>query len=669
MANIYDVAKRAGVSVSTVSAVVNETAYVSRGLQARVRAAIEALGYRPNLLARSLAKQKSHMIGMIVPDIVNPFWPQVVRGAEDKAHQAGYTLLLSNSDDDPEKEALYLNVFLAKRVDGIIIAKAPGRLQPKLAAQLKAAKIPLALMVRVSPGLAFDRVVLDDQDSAYEAVTHLVRLGYQRIGIINGLPGVSSTRARLAGYKKALKDARRQLAPALICHGDFRVDSGYRGGLDLLKQKPDAVFITNYLMAVGFMRALRQYQLRCPKRRHRHLRRSPVARLVRARPDHGEFSEVRARTRIVPRADRSPHPTGTAAAGGRAQERADDSRVVRVPDPARHHGHRMTSRPGSGQASVGARTYDVLAMGRSCIDLYAHQTGVPITAVTSYDAYVGGCPTNVIVGSTRLGLRTALLTAVGDDEVADHVLHFLRQEGVETKFIPRKPGRRTSAVIVTIRPPDDFPITFYRDNCADDGLTIEDVERSPIGDSRLVFVTGTGLSREPSRTATLWAAEQGRAAGATVVLNVDYRPALWPDAASFGSAARTLARMADLVVGTEQELEAATGQAADRDAVQRMLDLGAQAVVLKRGAAGATIWRQDERADVPPFEVEILNTLGAGDAFASGFLYGYLQGWPLERAARLGNASGAIVVGRHGCSIAMPRFAEIEAFVAGHGGW
>jgi 5-dehydro-2-deoxygluconokinase len=316
------------------------------------------------------------------------------------------------------------------------------------------------------------------------------------------------------------------------------------------------------------------------------------------------------------------------------------------------------------------RTYDVLAMGRSCIDLYAHQIGVPITEVTSYDAYVGGCPTNVIVGSCRLGMRTALLTAVGDDPVADHVLNFLGREGVETRFIPRKQGRRTSAVIVTIRPPDDFPITFYRDNCADDALAIDDVERSPIAESRLLFVTGTGLNREPGRTATLWAAEKGRTAATEVVLDVDYRPALWPDAASFGTAVRTLARSADLVIGTEEELEAGSGQSSADEAVRRMLDLGPTAVVLKRGAAGATISRQDgSKVDVPPFKVDILNTLGAGDAFASGFLYGHLQGWPLERAARLGNASGAIVVGRHGCSIAMPRLEEIETFVADSGGW
>jgi 5-dehydro-2-deoxygluconokinase len=318
----------------------------------------------------------------------------------------------------------------------------------------------------------------------------------------------------------------------------------------------------------------------------------------------------------------------------------------------------------------GSRSFDVLAMGRSCIDLYAHQTGVPITEVKTYDAYVGGCPTNVSVGSSRLGLRSALLTAVGDDEVADHVLHFLRAERVETRFIPRKAGRRTSAVIVTIRPPDDFPITFYRDNCADDGLTIEDVDRAPFEDARVVFVTGTGLSREPSRTATLWAAEKSRNAGATVVLDIDYRPALWPDAKTFGSGVRMLARMGHIVIGTEEEVEAATGQSDLQAAARQLLDIGPGALVLKRGASGATIFRPGGSCvNVPPFPTDILNTLGAGDAFASGLLYGYLQDWPLERAARLGNASGAIVVSRHGCSIAMPTMSEIDAFVAGRGGW
>src|SRR2546426_5886194 len=338
-------------------------------------------------------------------------------------------------------------------------------------------------------------------------------------------------------------------------------------------------------------------------------------------------------------------------------------------------GSACTPRPtGSAcMATDAPRTYDVLAMGRSCIDLYAHQIGVPITEVKSFDAYVGGCPTNVIVGAARLGLRTALLTAVGEDPVGDFVLHFLDEERVDTQFIPRKAGRRTSAVIVTIRPPDDFPLTYYRDNCADEALDVEDVKRAPVTDSKVVFLTGTGVNRETSRTATLAAAEISRRAGAQVVLDLDYRAGLWSDPASFGVAVRSLARLADLVIGTEQEVCLAADCANADLAAQRLvglINLGEGSLVLKRGAKGAMIWSGGPRSvEVAPFPVEILNTLGAGDAFASGLLYGYVHGWPLERAARFGNASGAIVVTRHGCSSFMPTIGEIKTFVEARGGW
>src|SRR5882724_10425686 len=176
--------------------------------------------------------------------------------------------------------------------------------------------------------------------------------------------------------------------------------------------------------------------------------------------------------------------------------------------------------------------YDVLVIGRSSIDLYAHEIGRPMTEVRSFDAYVGGCPTNVSVGTRRLGLRSALLTAVGDDQVGDFVTAFLEREQVETRFIPRKAGRRTSAVILTIQPPDKFPLTFYRDNCADRALTIDDVGRAPVRDSRVIFVTGTGLSHEPARDATLAAAADARTATVPVVDDIDYRPDQWDNVAA-----------------------------------------------------------------------------------------------------------------------------------------
>src|SRR4029077_488046 len=204
-------------------------------------------------------------------------------------------------------------------------------------------------------------------------------------------------------------------------------------------------------------------------------------------------------------------------------------------------------------ASPSQRAYDVLAMGRSSIDLYAHQIGVPITAVTRFDPYVGGCLTNVSVGTRRLGLRSVLLTAVGDDQVGDFVTAFLDREQVDTRFIPRKTGRRTSAVILTIQPPDRFPLTFYRDNCADRAITIEDVARAPVAESRVVFLTGTGLSHEPARAATFAAAAAARAAGVPVVIDIDYRADQWESPHVFSTQLRQLLRSATIAVGTEEE--------------------------------------------------------------------------------------------------------------------
>jgi len=313
-------------------------------------------------------------------------------------------------------------------------------------------------------------------------------------------------------------------------------------------------------------------------------------------------------------------------------------------------------------------TFDVLAIGRSSIDLYAHEIGRPMADVRTFDAYVGGCPTNVSVGTRRLGLTSALLTAVGDDQVGDFVTAFLDRERVDTRFIPRKPGHRTSAVILTIQPPDNFPLTFYRDNCADRALTLEDVAKAPVRESRLVFVTGTGLSHEPARDATLFAAADACAAGVPVVVDLDYRADQWDSRDVYSSNVRSLLRSAKLAVGTEEELAAAAGSADVGGGAAVLLACGLEALVVKRGARGSTIFRAGRPpADAAPFPVDVLNVLGAGDAFASGFLYGYLQGWTLERAARMGNACGAIVVTRHGCANFMPTLDEVSAFVAQHG--
>ncbi|MBL9135944.1 MAG: 5-dehydro-2-deoxygluconokinase [Verrucomicrobiales bacterium] len=335
-------------------------------------------------------------------------------------------------------------------------------------------------------------------------------------------------------------------------------------------------------------------------------------------------------------------------------------------------------------------SFDSVHMGRSSIDLYSNDVGSAFVDIKSFAAYVGGSPTNISVGGRRLGLKTALLTAVGQDPVGDFILNFLNQEGVVTQYIPRKAGRRSSAVVLGIEPPDKFPLVFYRDNCADIGLEIEDVLATPIAKARVFQFAGTNLSKEPSRSATLFAAELARQAGVKVVLDVDFRPDQWHDPRAFGVAVRSALRLTDIVLGTEDEINAAmltdpahvertrsvsdTKVRGDVDqAIRAMLSMGPRALVQKRGQHGARVHALGQGGDIesidaPGYPVEIANILGAGDAFAAGFLYGYLHGWSWRRAARLGNACGAIVVTKHGCANFMPTYDEVMDFVGQRGG-
>jgi 5-dehydro-2-deoxygluconokinase len=333
------------------------------------------------------------------------------------------------------------------------------------------------------------------------------------------------------------------------------------------------------------------------------------------------------------------------------------------------------------------RVYDILAMGRSSIDLYANEIGAPFTEIKSFAAYVGGCPTNISVGTRRLGLRSVVLTAVGEDPVGDFILSFLEREGVVTSFVPRKPGRRTSAVILGIEPPDKFPLVYYRDNCADIELAIDDVLAAPIAQSRALLISGTGLSREPSRSATLFAAEQAKSYGATVFLDLDFRPDQWHDAQAYGVTIRAALRLVDVVIGTADEVKAAALQDASvsvehsqvsgarvggdvMKAIAALLAAGPATLVMKRGSEATTVYSSGgEVIEAAPFPVEVYNVLGAGDAFASGLLYGYLNGWDWHRAARMGNACGAIVVTRHGCANFMPYEREALEFVEERGGF
>lgn len=338
------------------------------------------------------------------------------------------------------------------------------------------------------------------------------------------------------------------------------------------------------------------------------------------------------------------------------------------------------------------RTYDTLHMGRSSIDLYANEIGSPFEEIRNFGAYVGGSPTNISVAARRLGLKTALLTGLGEDRVGDFILHFLNREGVETQFSPRKPGHRSSAVVLGIEPPDKFPLVFYRDNCADIELSIDDVLAAPVADSRVLQFAGTNLCKDPSRSATIFAAELAQQVNTKVVFDLDFRPDQWHDPRAFGVTVRSVLPHVDIVIGTDDEINAAmlvdAGQislthsqvsdarvAGDTDqAIEALLALGPSALLQKRGEDGVRLHLKHddgsvERIDVPGYPLEICNILGAGDAFGGGFLYGYVNDWGWYKSARLGNACGAIVVTKHGCANFMPTMPEVLAFVEGHGGF
>src|SRR5258708_532737 len=264
-ASISDVARESGVSIFTVSAVVNNKSHVGKNLRQRVENAIRKLNYRPNLIARSLIKQKTQTIGMIVPGIANPFFPMGVPGAEDAAQKQGYNLLLCNSDDSLAKEDSAVELLLSKRVDGILLTKATGDFSPALRQMIKEVNIPFVLVMRTYPQLTKDAVISDDYQGAYDAVCHLARAGRRRIGMISGPLKISNAKERVRGFKDALEENHLPCEPELVVEGDYRIESGFRAGHALLSHRPDGIYVANHLMTIGLLKAVDEMGLKCPE--------------------------------------------------------------------------------------------------------------------------------------------------------------------------------------------------------------------------------------------------------------------------------------------------------------------------------------------------------------------------------------------------------------------
>lgn len=316
------------------------------------------------------------------------------------------------------------------------------------------------------------------------------------------------------------------------------------------------------------------------------------------------------------------------------------------------------------------------------MDLFSQTIGVPFEEIEGFDTSVGGSPTNIAIGTSRLGLNSMVLTAVGDDNVGKFVLAYLQKEKVRTDCIPIKAGNRTGLAIVAVQPPDRFPLVFYRQDPADIHLTLDDAVATPIDETRLLSISGTAMSRGSCREVTLYMAEQASVSGITTFIDLDFRPDEWKHPLDYGLNMRSLLPWVDVVIGTEEEVIAALGSEPDnvmrkesitqaqREEMMTKVQLqlenrhGPGTWVIKKGPGGVSIYtRQDSTLNVPGFDVEVVNTVGAGDSFASGLIYGYLKGWDWFRSARFANACGAITVTRHGCSKALPYKQEVLRFM------
>ncbi len=325
---------------------------------------------------------------------------------------------------------------------------------------------------------------------------------------------------------------------------------------------------------------------------------------------------------------------------------------------------------------------DLVCIGRTCVDLYAEQEGARLEDVQSFRKYVGGSAANIALNTARLGVRSAMLTRVGEEQMGRFVRRSMEDTGVDVSHVTFDPDHLTPYVLLAIRDIDGFPRIFAYGDAADLALDEDDVDPEFVASSKALLVTGTPLSRAGSRTASLKAVKAAKEAGTKVVFDLDYRPVFWGVASHeqggemfvaserVTEAYRTVLPRCDLVVGTEEEIRIAGGSEDTRRSLLSIRELSDATIVLKVGAMGAIVFPDDIPEDledgvrVPGFPVEVFNSVGAGDAFMSGFLSGWLREEPLEECLRLGNACGAIVVSRHGCSPAMPTTEELEYFLA-----
>jgi 5-dehydro-2-deoxygluconokinase len=303
---------------------------------------------------------------------------------------------------------------------------------------------------------------------------------------------------------------------------------------------------------------------------------------------------------------------------------------------------------------------DVLTMGRIGVDVYPLQTGVSLREVTTFGKYLGGSPSNVAVAAARLGRNSAVITRTGEDPFGEFIHDALTGFGVDDRFVTSVPHLNTPVTFCEIFPPDDFPLYFYREPKAPDmEIRADELDHDAIRAARVFWVTVTGLSEEPSRSATL-AALEARAKSGITVLDLDYRPMFW---ASREEAREWVGRALEHVtvaVGNTDETNTAVGETEPRAAAAALRERGVELAIVKQGPKGVLAQDASQTVEVPPVPVEVVNGLGAGDAFGGALCHGLLAEWDLERKMRFCNAAGALVASRLACADAMPTEDEVE---------
>ncbi|WP_205315896.1 5-dehydro-2-deoxygluconokinase [Ochrobactrum sp. 3-3] len=323
---------------------------------------------------------------------------------------------------------------------------------------------------------------------------------------------------------------------------------------------------------------------------------------------------------------------------------------------------------------------DLITIGRSSVDLYGAQVGGLLEDMASFNKYVGGSPTNIATGTARLGLKSALITRVGDEHMGRFLLRELEREGVDTRGIVTDPERLTALVILGIRDQQHFPLIFYRENCADMALCEDDIDPAFIAETSCVLATGTHLSHPKTEAAVLKALHLARGNGSRTALDIDYRPNLWGlsghgdgenrfiESAAVTAKLQSTLHLFDLIVGTEEEFHIAGGSTDTLQALKAVRDVTSAALVCKRGPMGAVIFEGpipdslDEGQSGEGFPIDVFNVLGAGDGFMSGLLRGWLKDEDWPTSLKFANACGAFAVSRHGCTPAYPSWEELQYF-------